>query len=48
MAQRFHNEIGKTPYSAPKLAIYGEFSQLTASGTGSKVENAGGQATKKP
>lgn len=29
----------KAPYSSPKLAVYGAFSQLTASGTTVGTEN---------
>lgn len=28
----------KAAYSAPKIAIYGEFANLTAGGTGSRLE----------
>ncbi len=49
MAQHLTIRGGKAPYVAPKLAVYGEFSQLTASGAGSKTEtNITGQPGKKP
>jgi len=48
MAQRFNNEIGKAPYSAPKLAIYGEFSQLTGAGAKGSPEGKTSAASKKP
>ena len=31
----------KAPYSSPKLAVYGAFSQLTASGTQGNKEGTG-------
>ena len=31
-------------YSAPKLILLGDVSQLTASGSGAQLENAGNQA----
>lgn len=38
MAQRNTPSEGKAQYSKPKLAIYGEFANLTAGGSGSLVE----------
>lgn len=38
MAQRLPSPQGKAQYSKPKLAIYGEFANLTASGLGSLSE----------
>jgi hypothetical protein len=40
MAQRFATQQSKAQYSKPKLAIYGEFANLTAAGVGSRVEGA--------
>ena len=38
MAQRTATPKGKTQYSQPKLAIFGEFANLTAGGLGSVIE----------
>lgn len=40
MTQRFATSQSKAQYSKPKLAIYGEFANLTAGGVGSLVEGA--------
>ena len=37
------NAGAKAPYSRPKVAIYGEFANLTAAGTGSTMEGLMGK-----
>lgn len=38
MTKAIGNSQGKAQYSKPKLSVYGEFANLTAGGTGSRVE----------
>lgn len=40
MTDRSTKTGAKAVYAQPKLAVYGQFSKLTASGSGMMIENA--------